>query len=366
MESDAPYEILLELQVTEQAISVFLSYSRKDKDMLDKLITHLAGLRRTGKITTWHDRDIEAGNEWEPELLEKLDTADIILLLISAEFIDSDYCYGKELQRAIERHNEGEARVIPVILKPCLWNLPTIPFSILNVLPNDALPITKWKDPDEAFTVVVESIYKIANPWVNECLQREEIQEKDKLDSLKQTGEEKQQQEYSKVTLSSKKGIKYTNLEDLLSEKLWKAADQETYKLMKETMNRQDEQGSGYQDIEKFPCIDLQTIDKLWVKYSKGKFGFTVQQKIWERFGSPMNPDDNWDKFAQIVGWKKRKWYRLVGYYLEYDELLFSIENSPMGELPIYGINVYSMTPYSKFFVVQHSRFLSRLKTCNF
>jgi hypothetical protein len=109
--------------------SVFISYSRKDKDLLDKLITHLNGLRRTGKATIWHDRDIEAGSEWEPELQRQIDTADIILLLISADFMASDYCYGTELQRAIERHNCKEARVIPVILRPCDWNMPEIPFQ---------------------------------------------------------------------------------------------------------------------------------------------------------------------------------------------------------------------------------------------
>jgi TIR domain len=153
---------LPELQVTEEAISVFISYSRQDKDMLDQLITHLAGLRRTGKITTWHDRDIEAGNEWEPELQQQLDTADIILLLISADFMASDYCYGKELQRAIERHDRRDARVIPVILRPCDWNIPEIPFSKLNVLPNDAKPIvsSKWQYPDEALEFVARGIVK--------------------------------------------------------------------------------------------------------------------------------------------------------------------------------------------------------------
>jgi Sulfatase-modifying factor enzyme 1/TIR domain len=163
--------------VTEEAISVFISYSRKDKDLLDSFIIHLAGLVNTGQITPWHDRDIEAGSEWEPVLQHQLNTAKIIILLISANFIASKYCYGNELKRAIERQDTGEAYVIPVILKPCLWNRPKIPFSKLNVLPNDALAVTKWPDPDEAFTVVVEHIAKIVDRLGGEHqLQQEQIQ----------------------------------------------------------------------------------------------------------------------------------------------------------------------------------------------
>jgi TIR domain len=162
---DTSHTILPELKVKEEAISVFLSYSRQDKNLLDKLITHLAGLRRTGKITTWYDHDIEAGSEWEPELQRHLDTADIILLLISADFMASDYCYGKELQRAIERHDHKEARVIPVILRPCDWKIPEIPFSKLNALPSNAEPIvsSKWQYLDEAFEIVAKGIRDVSD-----------------------------------------------------------------------------------------------------------------------------------------------------------------------------------------------------------
>lgn len=140
--------------MSEEAFFVFLSYSRVDLEWLNKFNRHLASLVRTQKIKTWHDQDIEAGNEWEPEIQHHLNTADIIILLISADFMASDYCYGNELTRAIARHDAGETVVIPVILKPCLWNLSQVPFSKLNVLPDHARPITRWEDPDEAFAAV--------------------------------------------------------------------------------------------------------------------------------------------------------------------------------------------------------------------
>ncbi|MEL7354435.1 MAG: NACHT domain-containing protein [Cyanobacteria bacterium J06560_5] len=144
--------------MAEEAISVFLSYSHNDLEMLTELNKHLAGLRRTNKIKTWDDSVIGAGDEWESAIQEQLNTADIIILLISADFIASDYCYGNELQRAIERHDTGEARVIPVILKPCLWNDSDIPFSKLNVLPDYARAITQWDDSAEAYTNVAKGI----------------------------------------------------------------------------------------------------------------------------------------------------------------------------------------------------------------
>ena len=174
----------------EEALSVFLSYSRKDLEMLEQLNTHLAGLKRTNKIKTWHDNDIEAGSEWKPEIQERLNTADIIILLISANFIASNYCYCIELQRAIERHDEGEARVIPVILKPCLWNLPDIPFSKLNALPDHARAITQWEDQDEAFANVALRISKSVDDWRKRKLEQQiayrQAEEQKQLQQIKQ------------------------------------------------------------------------------------------------------------------------------------------------------------------------------------
>ena len=126
--------------------------------MKDELVVHLATLKRQGKISAWQDRDIEAGTEWDAEIQQALDSADIILLLITPQFLASDYCFDLEMQRAVHRHDEGTARVIPIIVKPCDWQ--GTPFSKLQVVPKDAKPITKWDDQDEAFLNVVQGIRK--------------------------------------------------------------------------------------------------------------------------------------------------------------------------------------------------------------
>ncbi len=139
-------------------LTLFVSYSHGDEALKDDLVMHLANLKRQGKIRAWQDRDIEAGAEWDAEIKQQLETAEIILLLITARFINSDYCYDLEMQRALQRHKAGTARVIPIILKPCDWK--ESPFSQLQVLPKDAKPVTKWDDPDEAFLNVVQGLRK--------------------------------------------------------------------------------------------------------------------------------------------------------------------------------------------------------------
>ena len=111
------------------SIEVFYSYSHEDEELRQQLENHLSILRRQGVITDWHYRQIGAGREWEGEIDAHLNTAHVILLLISSDFIASDYCYDVEMQRAMERHEAGEARVIPVILRPVDWE--AAPFSHL-------------------------------------------------------------------------------------------------------------------------------------------------------------------------------------------------------------------------------------------
>jgi hypothetical protein len=151
-------------------ISLFYSYSHRDEELRDRLEEHLGVLRRRGLIEGWHDRRISAGTEWKDAIDEHLATADIILLLISSGFINSDYCWDKEMTKALERHAKGEARVIPVVLKPCYWQESL--FAKLQMVPRDAKPITSWADPDEAFVQVVEAIHRAVNEIRLRCRSR--------------------------------------------------------------------------------------------------------------------------------------------------------------------------------------------------
>src|SRR5947209_19784479 len=136
-------------------VKIFFCYAHEDEPLLNKLKRHLRPLQRQGLIDVWYDRDINAGAEWEQAIQEHLNTSQIILLLMSPDFMDSDYCYGIEMQRALERHDRGEARVIPIILRPVYWQGL---LGKLQALPTDARPIKSWPDLDEALYNVTEGI----------------------------------------------------------------------------------------------------------------------------------------------------------------------------------------------------------------
>ncbi|MBI1929986.1 SUMF1/EgtB/PvdO family nonheme iron enzyme [Candidatus Poribacteria bacterium] len=139
-----------------EPIEVFYSYAHEDEELRNELEKHLSVLRRQGVISNWHDRKISAGREWEGEISEHLNGSRIILLLISAAFLASDYCYDREMERALERHEAGEALVIPVILRAVDWEGEL--FGKLQALPKDAKPVTSWANRDEAFKNVAQGI----------------------------------------------------------------------------------------------------------------------------------------------------------------------------------------------------------------
>jgi hypothetical protein len=140
--------------------TVFFSYSHADEALRDQLEKQLALLKRQGVIDTWHDRRIGAGSEFAKEIDEHVNSDDIILLLVSPDFLDSDYCYEREMQRALERHEAREAVVIPVILRPCDWT--AAPFGKLNAAPPDGRPITKFADRDDALLEVAKAVRSVA------------------------------------------------------------------------------------------------------------------------------------------------------------------------------------------------------------
>jgi len=141
-------------------IRLFISYSHKDESLRMALGDHIAGLQQEGVITTWHDRQISAGEDWAGKIDQALEEADIILCLVSAGFLASPYCQDKELKRALERHEAGEALVIPVILKPADWA--TSPLGRLQALPANAKAVSTWSNRDQAFTSVAQGIRKAA------------------------------------------------------------------------------------------------------------------------------------------------------------------------------------------------------------
>jgi hypothetical protein len=142
---------------------VFFSYCHADEALRDQLEKQLSALKRQGVIDTWHDRRIGAGENIHQAIDSHIHQDEIILLLVSSDFISSDYCYDIEMKRALERHAAGEAIVIPVILRPCDWH--GTPFGDLNATPPDGKAITQWPNTDEAFLHVAKAVRQAAERW---------------------------------------------------------------------------------------------------------------------------------------------------------------------------------------------------------
>lgn len=161
-------------------ITIFCCYAREDEELLNRLKAHLRPLQRQGLIDTWYDRDISAGAEWEREIQQHLNAAQVVLLLISPDFMDSDYCYSIEMKQALERHVNGEAVVIPIILHYVYWQ--GEPLGKLQALPTDGRPVTarEWHNLNQALFDVTNGLRRVA-----EQMRRRE---------------QKQEQEYSRGT----------------------------------------------------------------------------------------------------------------------------------------------------------------------
>lgn len=400
----------------EVSLKLFFSYSHKDETLRDELAKHLTILEWQGVISSWCDRKILPGEEWDYQINDNLNTADIILLLVSPDFLFSKYCWDVEVKKSIQRHDAGKACVIPVILRSVDWN--GAPFGKLQALPKNAEPVVSrnWHNQDEAFTDVARGIRAAAEKLKKEGDERRQKQEADKLRLREQEEENRklQQQQQERLRLQeqqeqadrlqkqeaeklrreqqqkeadrlqrqreqekadklrleqqstdndllSEKGVDYTRLRDLLKAGNWKEADRETLAVMLKVSGREQEGWLSSESIDKFPCTDLRTIDQLWVKYSNGHFGFSVQKRIWENVGK------DYEYFSDRVGWRKntsnRRWQGgiQIKEWLRYSDLTFT-KNSPQGHLPATNyrrfINTYDL---SRIF----SSLAWRLVNCN-
>jgi tetratricopeptide (TPR) repeat protein len=154
----------MEHQQKQPGITVFYSYASADKEWRDQLAIHLSQLRRDGQIEEWSELQILPGSDRAQAIDQALHSAHLILLLISADFLASDICYHEDMQLALERHKRGEARVIPIIVRPCDWQSSL--FAHLQYLPRDGQPITTWTHPDEAFVDIVAGIRQVVEDLV--------------------------------------------------------------------------------------------------------------------------------------------------------------------------------------------------------
>jgi hypothetical protein len=140
-------------------MKAFISYSHRDSASLERLHTHLAMLRREGAVTEWYDREILAGDQVDNEVSVNLENSDLFLALASPDFLHSNYCYEKEMERAIEKHDSGQMRIIPIIVEPCDWK--ASPLVRFKALPRDGEPISDWTNENNAYLDIVNELRRV-------------------------------------------------------------------------------------------------------------------------------------------------------------------------------------------------------------
>ncbi len=145
-------------------LKVFISYSHVDLELKTALLSHLEPLKRAELIESWSDRSIMPGDVIDDEIKKQLESADLILLLISIDFINSKYCYDVEMARALDRHKAEQARIVPIILRSCFWD--NLPFHVFKALPNDGRAVTSFPDRDVAFAQIAKELDHVARDFI--------------------------------------------------------------------------------------------------------------------------------------------------------------------------------------------------------
>jgi len=189
----------------EGTVELFCSYSHEDRLLQRRFHAHTADLRRRKQVQVWTDQRIGAGGDWEGEIDAHLNTADLIVLLISADFMNSDFCYTKEMTRALERQAAKEARVIPIIIQPCDWT--DAPFAALQALPPDAKAVTLWPNQEEAWSFVAIGLKKAVLAVLDESRQRVDLAKASAIMSQLGADVVKQQMERTRILRATQRKI---------------------------------------------------------------------------------------------------------------------------------------------------------------
>jgi hypothetical protein len=296
-------------------MEIAVVYSSKDEELWLELARSYL---KWQIINEGYDSEIEEATEQVNEIDNRLDAADIVLLLVSEHFINSDYCWGTELLQVMEWHEARETYVIPLIVHPVDWKRTL--FGDLQALPKNAVPVTSWQQRCQAFLSIAQGIREVATR-----LEKQQFDAPDNFPSPDKIDE-----------FSSLTNIDYLKLRNLLRTGQWRKADYQTYWLMLKGVGRVAGDANGnwirLEEICNFPYTDLCTIDQLWVRYSNGHFGFSVQRCIWQE----KQPEDSYrcEQFFQQIGWLNTgENCQNSGYWKYYHSLTFSLE-APQGHLP--------------------------------
>ncbi|WP_204152150.1 GUN4 domain-containing protein [Leptolyngbya sp. CCY15150] len=297
---------------------IFISYSREDVAYIKRLVQAL----QQYELPVWLDEHTDDGTIWTHVLQEKVEACQAFLVVMTprsyaSSWVQSEVTYALELKK----------RIFPLLLEGNRW---------LSVSALQTVDVTNGELPPDKF---FDGLCKLVPPMSSGSL------------TLSNDDD-----------LSSERGIDYTRLRDLLKSGNWKTADMETYKLMIQAVGKGTNEWFSEKDCDSFPCTDLLTIDKLWTKYSKGRFGLSVQQQIYAscraKLDEKCTDNEVWSEFCKQVGW------RVDGHWITSSDVVYDMSALP-GHLP--GGNPGSRVWVDGFAlgIWCHPRLLHRIEACN-
>jgi hypothetical protein len=270
-------------------LKLFYSYSHADESLRNELEKHLTLLRREGHIENWHDRRILPGKNLDDEISENLESASIILLLVSADFISSEYCYSKEMMRALQKEAGGEAQVVPVILRPCDWH--SAPFGKLNALPPDGAALTSFANRDEGFVLIAKGLRRLIN-----------VVKSEKEDAASSERSASPAESLVKKVLLPKK------FTDFDKDQFIKGAFKQTMEIFKSSLSALERDNPGYQtafeqiDSQKFEAAVYRhgaLVAKCFIRLGNG-WGGSTQQILYSSGGNAGFSGNSFNKALDV------------------------------------------------------------------
>ncbi|KAB8320130.1 TIR domain-containing protein [Tolypothrix campylonemoides VB511288] len=319
---------------------VFLAHNSQDKP----LVRAIANQLKQRGLNPWLDEEqIPPGRAFQDEIQQAIPLSKSAAIFLGLQGLGSWQSW--ELKALISQCVKKNIPVIPVLL-PDVRNLPEhllfleqfrwVSFSD-RIDDENALYLLEWgitgQKPEPTVKVIPQSQSDDISYEPNKEVPI--TQERRKLEVIETQNTQQNQRDDSGDDLSTETGVNYTQLRDLLKAGQWKEADQETFAVMLKATGTENERYLNTQSIQNFPCTDLRTIDQLWVKYSEGRFGFSVQKRIWSSVGK------DYKKFGARVGWRRKGMLR-NNFWVYYNELTFSNNDAPQGHLPARISSYYS------------------------
>jgi len=320
------------MSYAQPQFDVFLAHNSQDKP----LVRAIANQLKQRGLNPWLDEEqIPPGRAFQDEIQQAIPLSKSAAIFLGLQGLGSWQSW--ELKALISQCVKNNIPVIPVLL-PDVRNFPEhllfleqfrwVSFSE-QIDDENALYLLEWGITGQKPETIVKVTPQSQSDDLSYEVKKEVpiTQERRNPEVIETQNTQQNQRDDSGDDLSSESGVDYRRLRDLLKAGQWEEADQETLAVMLKAAGREQEGWLSSKSIENFRCTDLRTIDQLWVKYSEGRFGFSVQKRIWESVGK------DYEKYGDRVGWRKRMFWK--NFWLKYNELTFST-NAPIGHLPVY------------------------------